>query len=349
VQGRVSVGFLAVFLATAFLLRGGTLLGCGAHLSATASRTAPAASAAGCNGLASNCQRTYDQVAIAATHDAFSYAAGGPVDYRFANQDRPIADQLEAGIRGLGLRPCPYFGLDPTQANRVYVTHNSLLIGALGEEPLDGILRDIKQFLDRNPREVVTVYMESTVTAAQVAATFDAAGLTPYLFVLEPGRGWPTLDSMISAGTRLVAFNDSQDASRPPWMLYLWDQIVDTDYDVTDPSQFRCAFHRGAPGNPIYFLNEFVYERTLGGLPAPSSAHARVVNAPDFITSRASQCLGETGRAAAVVYVDWFGQGDVVAAVNALNRARNAPPGPPFLEPPVTSSLPARWAPAKTD
>jgi hypothetical protein len=322
VQGRISIGFLAALLAAALLLRGTSGGGAGAFASAAGSQRSPADAAAGCNGLASNCQRTYDQVTIAATHNAFSYAAGGQVDYWFANQDRPIAEQLDAGIRGLGLRPCPYFGMDPTQANRVYVTHNSLLLGLLGEEPLDGILQDIKQFLDRNPREIVTLYMESTVPAAQVAATFDAAGLTPYLFVLDPDRGWPTLESMILAGTRLVAFNDSQDASRPPWMLYLWDQIVDTDYNVTDESQFRCTFYRGAPDNPLYFLNEFVYEARLGGLPAPSSAHARVVNAPDFITSRASQCLAETGRDAAVVYVDWFGQGNVVAAVNALNRAR---------------------------
>jgi hypothetical protein len=334
VQGRVSIGFLAALLAAALLVRGGTSRGrAGAHASTTSSKSAPADPAAGCNGLASNCERTYDQVAIAATHDAFSYAAGGPVDYWFANQDRPSADQLDAGIRGFGLRPCPYFGMDSTQANRVYVTHNSLLMGLLGEEPLDGILQDIKQFLDRNPRDVVTLYMESTVPAAQIAATFDAAGLTPYLFVLDRDRGWPTLESMIGAGTRLVAFNDSQEASRPPWMLYLWDEIVDTDYNVTDPSQFRCAFYRGAPGNRIYFLNEFVYEAKLGGVPAPSSAHARVVNAPDFITSRASQCLAETGRAAGVVYVDWFGQGNVVAAVNALNRARAPHPGSPSLEP----------------
>ena len=57
-----------------------------------------------CNGSAANCQRRYDQVTFAATHNAFSYAAGGPVSYLFPNQDQPIADQLSRGIRGLGIR-----------------------------------------------------------------------------------------------------------------------------------------------------------------------------------------------------------------------------------------------------
>ena len=79
----------------------------------------------GCNGLRINCDRTYDRVAIAATHNAYSYAASGPVRYLFPNQDAPIPAQLRAGIRGLGLRPCPYYGTDPKEADRVYVTHNT--------------------------------------------------------------------------------------------------------------------------------------------------------------------------------------------------------------------------------
>ena len=85
-----------------------------------------------CNGSAANCLRRYDQVTFAATHNAFSYAAGGDVRYLFPNQDLPIADQLRAGIRGLGIRPCPYYGDDPAESGRVYVTHNFDLMGLLG-------------------------------------------------------------------------------------------------------------------------------------------------------------------------------------------------------------------------
>jgi len=283
--------------------------------------------AGGCNGLRSNCPRTYDRVAIAATHNAFSYAGGGPVHYVEPNQGRPIPDQLNAGIRGLGLRPCPYFGADSSQADRVYVTHNSALRGLLGTEPLDGILTEIKTFLDANPREVVTLYLESTVTPAQIAAVFDQVGLTRSLFVLDRARGWPSLQAMIDAGTRLVVFNDSQDPGRPAWMLYLWDQIVDTDYNVTDPSRFSCGFYRGVAANPVYYLNHFVYQDLGSGVLVPSEANARVVNASDFVLARARRCRAETGRDPAVVYVDWATEGDVVGAVEALNREYAADAG----------------------
>jgi len=288
------------------------LSGCGSAEAPPPQTRADARAEGPCNGSVASCGRTYDTVAIAATHNAFAYANGGPVEYIFPNQDRPIPEQLRAGIRGLGLRPCPYFGSDPSQAARVYVTHNSDLRGLLGTEPLDGILADIKAFLDANPREVVTLYLESTVTPAELAFTFEGSGLGPYLFALDPARGWPTLDDMIAGGTRLVVFNDSQDASRPPWMLYLYDHIVDTNYNVLLPSAFPCAYYRGAPSNRIYFLNHFL------DLPLPSTAN--IVNAADFILSRVHRCQWETGRRASVVYVDLFREGDVMGAVRALDE-----------------------------
>jgi hypothetical protein len=268
--------------------------------------------AGGCNGLVSNCSRTYDQVAIAATHNAFAYASGGPVKYVLPNQDRPISEQLAAGIRGLGLRPCPYFGGDPAQKDRVYVTHNSDLRGALGTEPLDGILAELESFLASNPQEIVSLYLESTVTPAALESTFEAAGLGPYLFVPTAGQGWPTLNAMIASGRRLVVFNDSQKLSRPAWMLYLYDHIVDTDYNVWFSWDFSCKFYRGQASNAIYYLNHFVA--------LPLESNARTDNDPDFVLARAHRCFAETGRRATVVYVDRFREGNVVGAINALNR-----------------------------
>lgn len=273
----------------------------------------------GCNGLRINCARTYDRVAIAATHNAYSYAAGGPVRYSYPNQDLPVPAQLSAGVRGLGLRPCPYYGQDPDQVDRVYVTHNTSLRGLLGTEPLDDILRSIRAFLDANPREVVTLYLESAVTPAQVAAVFAQVGLDPYLYAHDARGGWPTLQSMIDRGQRLVVFNDSEDPARPAWMLHLWDHIVDTDYNVTDPTRFSCAFYRGRAPNAIYYLNQFVYRDLGSGILVPDVALARRANDRDAVLARVRQCLAETGRVASVVYVDWFAQGDVVGAVDAVN------------------------------
>jgi hypothetical protein len=272
-----------------------------------------------CNGLRESCDRRYDEVTVAATHDAFSYASGGPVMYGVPNQDRPIPDQLAYGIRALGIRPCPYFGSDPAEAARVYVTHNSDLKGALGTEPLEDVLGQVRAFLEANPNEIVTLLAESTVTPAEVAETFQLAGLVPYLYTHDKTVGWPTLRHMIASGTRLVVFNDSQDASRPTWQHYMWNFIVDTDYNITDKSQFSCKFYRGQPANDLYFINQFIYKDLGSGVLIPDKTNAGVANDETFAFERSVGCWREMNRIPNFVYVDWFGQGNVRGAVRCLN------------------------------
>lgn len=272
-----------------------------------------------CNGSADNCQRRYDQVTFAATHNAFSYAMGGPVHYLFPNQDLPIAEQLRRGIRGLGIRPCPYYGDDPAEAGRVYVTHNFELMGLLGSEPLSGILDTVRTFLEENPSEVVTLFAESAVPPAAIAAAFAEAGLLPYLYTHDPAQGFPTLAQMSQRNSRLVVFNDSQDPGRPAWQHYLWDLIVDTDYNITDLRQFRCDFYRGKPDNPLYFINQFIYSELGGKVLVPDAMLAAVANDPMQIVSRARSCMTATHRLPNFIYVDWYGQGDVIGAIKTLN------------------------------
>ena len=279
-----------------------------------------------CNGSAANCDRRYDQVTQAATHNAFSYASGGKVHYLFPNQNRPIPEQLAYGIRALGIRPCPYFGEDPALANQVYVTHNSDLKGQLGTEPLLSILTQVQAFLEANPDEVVTLLAESTVTPAQIAAVFDEAKLTPYLYTHDPAKGWPTLRQMIAAGTRLVVFNDSQAADRPQWQGYLWDYIVDTDYNITKKEQFSCAFYRGKPENDLYFINQFIYADYGNGVVIPDQDNAKIANEERFAFDRALGCWRETGRVPNFVYVDMFREGNVRGAVQCLNRLSRPSP-----------------------
>lgn len=272
-----------------------------------------------CSGSELNCQRRYDQVTFAATHNAFSYAMGGPVKYLFPNQDLPVSEQLARGIRGLGIRPCPYYGADQAEAGRVYVTHNFSLMGLLGSEPLVDVLAEVRTFLEQNPTEIVTLFAESAVTPQQVAATFAESGLEPYLYTHDAARGWPTLNQMLDANTRLVVFNDSRDPGRPGWQHYLWDLIVDTDYNITNQSQFSCAFYRGQASNPLYFINNFVYLDAGSDVLVPDAGLARQANEASFVVGRAEGCWKEMGRIPNYIYVDWFGQGDVMQAVQALN------------------------------
>ena len=52
-----------------------------------------------CNGHAALCGRRFDQVALAATHNAHAVEADGFLKIAM-NQTRPFADQLTDGVRG---------------------------------------------------------------------------------------------------------------------------------------------------------------------------------------------------------------------------------------------------------
>lgn len=279
-----------------------------------------------CNGSERNCGRRFDQVTFAATHNAYSYAAGGEVRYLFPSQDRPIPDQLAAGIRGLGIRPGPYFGDDPAEQARVYTTHNWDLMGALGQEPLVDVLRQVKKFLDENPSETVSLFAESAASPSAVAATFAEAGLVEHVYAHDATRGFPTLGEMAQSGRRVLLFYvqsvpvPSDPGAPPAWFLPMWDFIVDTDYDVTDASQFSCDFYRGAQKSPLYFINQFIYKVAGSQVKYPDKDLAQIANDPAAIVARAEACRTQTGRIPNYIYVDWYGQGDPVGAAKALNE-----------------------------
>jgi hypothetical protein len=257
---------------------------------------------------------------MAATHNSYSYASGGPVTYQEPNQDLPIPDQLAYGIRGFGIRPCPSFGGDPAQKDVLFVTHNySTLGGILGGEPLIDILKEFKTFLDAHPSEVVTLLEEdSSVTSAQVAAVFHQAGLDSMLYVHNKTKGWPTLAEMAKTGKRLVVFTDAND-EREDWQLPMWSLITDTDYNITNESQFSCASYRGADSNDLYFINQFIYADLGGGLVVADPEQAKIANNPSSAYSRALTCWQQRRKVPVFIYVDWFGQGNVRAAVDQLN------------------------------
>lgn len=272
-----------------------------------------------CNGSEVNCSRRYDQVTIAATHNAFAYA-DGPVTYTEPNQDLPISIQLAYGIRGIGIRPCPPFGAASVKEDTLYVTHNySTLGGILGGEPLINILTEIKTFLDAHPSETVTLLEEdSSVSSAQVAAVFHQAGLDSMLYVHDKAKGWPTLGEMAKTGKRLVVFTDAND-TREPWQLPMWSYITDTDYNTTDASQFSCDTYRGAETNDLYFINQFIYADYGGGIVAASPETARIANEPEPAYQRAVKCWQQLHKVPVFIYVDFFKEGDVKQVVDRLN------------------------------
>lgn len=81
----------------------------------------------------------------------------------------------------------------------------------LNAGPLSQYLAPVKAFLDGNPDEVVSLLLTNgdAISVTDFAGVFEAAGLKEYVFTPSGTLAldqWPTLQTMIDDGTRLVVW-----------------------------------------------------------------------------------------------------------------------------------------------
>jgi Secretion system C-terminal sorting domain len=255
-----------------------------------------------CNGDPNLCNKRYDEVCYVTTHNAFNYQGA----FILPNQSYDIAQQLQDGVRGLMLDVYWY-------NNRPTVYHGSSF---LGNQPLADLLSDIKTFLDGNPDEVMTIIFECYFTAAQMNDAFTQASLLPYVHAQPQGSPWPTLADMIAADRRLVVFTDATDGAAYPWYHHVWDYAVETDYTAHSRSDFSCNYNRGDSSKSLFILNHMVTAQTIGTGILDS---ALAVNSNPYLLSRAMACWAATGKRPNFLTVDFYEQGNVMAAKDALN------------------------------
>ncbi len=252
-----------------------------------------------CNGRAALCGRAFDAVSYVTTHNAMSAA-----EHRYIapNQTHGIARQLRDGVRGLMLDLHDDRGV-------VSLCHG---VCSLGRMPLEEGLCAVGQHLDAEPGSVVTLILESYVSAAALQPAFRAAGLLDDAHVQPAGAPWPTLGEMVRAGRRLVVLTD-RDGGRRPWLHDVWDYAQETPFSATEPPQLSCAPNRGRSANTLFIFNHFLTQ--LSGFPHL----ARQVNFNPFLLERARACAASRGRLPNFVTVDFYEIGDVAATVEALN------------------------------
>jgi hypothetical protein len=263
-----------------------------------------------CNGSAELCDKKYSEVAFATTHNAFNYATG-PTYFQGPNQDKPIINQLEFGIRAFMLDLYTPPGVGDEEIAIPWVYHS---LSVLGFESLVKVLNPINDFLRENENEVVTLILESYVSAASVEFAIDSVGLDDLLYAYN--GAWLTLQEMINSNQRLVILSDRADANGRDWYMYLWEHAVETDFDNKYQSDFSCDYNRGDADNDLFILNHFITSIDLGiGI----EDSAQVINAMPYILDRAQECKSNTGKQPNFLTVDFYESGGVMDAVNALN------------------------------
>lgn len=267
-----------------------------------------------CNGAAALCESPYDATTFAVTHASM---ASSEAFWDFPAQRRGIRQQLDDSIRGLMLEVHDYGG-KPTLC-----LHDC----DEGRAALGAELGHVRSFLDDNPREVVTLFVDNHVAAADVAAAFDAADLGRYLYEELP-EPWPTLGALIDRGTRLVVFvQDAEDA--PAGFRSFRENVATTGDAFTRQRDLACDLAGDAANGPFVLINQFLVtsggEGGAGGdsgrAPAgrPSEALAETVNHDPFLSERLESCADYLGKKPSFVALDFYDTSDVIGAVQRQN------------------------------
>jgi hypothetical protein len=252
-----------------------------------------------CNGAPELCDRAYDQVAYATTHNAMT---NGDEGWLLPNQQHGITRQLNDGIRGLML-DTHYDG---------GVAHLCHAFCSLGKEPLASGLTKIRQFLASQPNEVVTIIFETYISAADTHAAFVSSGLLPYVHAQAVGAPWPTLRDLIRGNRRLIVLTDSGGGTYP-WYMNVWSHAQETPFSFEEPGDLNCNPNRGNTSNPLFILNHFLTQ-IVG-----SQALAEQINYNPLFIDRALQCQTQRNRLPNFVTVDFHNVGDVFPVTRSLN------------------------------
>jgi hypothetical protein len=319
----------------------------------------PAQAVTGCNGRAALCDRPLTEIALAATHNAMSVPEPG---WYAALQERPIAGQLEDGIRGL-LLDTHYADRLPNGRTRTYFTDaediartaqqdgvspESVAAAArlraragfrgegergmylchtfceLGATPLAGVLDDVHEFLVTHPADVLVIVNQDYVTPEDFVGAIRAAGLERYVFTPpRGGGGWPTLREMIDRDERLMVLAENR-AGAAPWYQLAYERLVqETPFTFKEVARLTGDLEPTcAPNRGTGEAPLLLINHWINTDPAPRPANAEIVNAFEPLLSRAETCRRIRGRQPNLLAVDFYARGDVFAVVDALNGTR---------------------------
>jgi len=279
-----------------------------------------------CNGHAELCDRSYGNVSFVGAHD--SYAVG--TNNLAVNQDQDVTQQLNDGIRMLQMQA-------HNQTGVIQLCHTNCVLFNGGT--LEDYLTKVKTWMDANTNDVVTLLIVNIddLPASAYGPVFAKVGLDKlsYAPTSSPltASSWPTLGSMIDAGTRLVTFLDNAaDLTSVPYLIDEFTNVWETPFDVT--GAFDCSVNRtkGDTSTQMYLINHFL-DTIAFNSPVPDVTHANTTNGVSGTNSLGAQvdmCVAAYSRAPNYMLVDFyeFGGGSVFQVAATINGVTYNPTTP---------------------
>ncbi|RPA95777.1 hypothetical protein L873DRAFT_1696597, partial [Choiromyces venosus 120613-1] len=301
-----------------------------------------------CNNFVELCNKQWSSIVHLGAHDSPFVRTKENGFSVSGNQYFGVKVQLDAGIRLLQ-------GQIHDEDDKVMLCHSSckLFDGGL----LENYLQKVREWMDQHTSEVVTILLVNNdkIPAKTIKEAFDKADLTRLTYTpptqpaLSP-TGWPTLQQLITAQRRIIAFTStSADVKDVPWLLDEFSYVFETPFEVTDPAKFTCAAHRpGSVGGPdklpqalqtrMPFMNRFLYANVFdsklgkwvsgGEAYKPNDTYVGTLNGdkagmPGNLKQGLTQCITEYKRVGGFVLVDFFNEGSPIKTLDAVNGVSN--------------------------
>ncbi|KAF2134775.1 hypothetical protein P153DRAFT_362512 [Dothidotthia symphoricarpi CBS 119687] len=297
-----------------------------------------AAAETACNNSPSLCSKAYNNITHLGAHDspylrneATSFSTSG-------NQYYNTTAQLEAGVRLLSAQVHSETA-NGTETLRLCHTSCALLDAGT----LESWLSEIKTWMDKNTNDVVTVLIvnSDSASAADLGAQFKSAGLdelayTPPSTTTIPTT-WPTLDNLISNGTRLMTFvaSLSETSTDYPYLMDEFTFIFENAYDNVNPSNYSCTPDRptsltttaaASESGRMFLMNHFLYSQS-SFIESPNATYANTTNAQSGYGSlgvSVDECTSVYNKPPTFVLVDFFNMGPAIASVDEANGVSDA-------------------------
>lgn len=306
-----------------------------AYYTSLASATSTAAaskstSTVACNNSPDLCSRKYSNVTHMGAHDAAFLRNAETGNSVAGNQYYNATKALNAGIRLLSAQ---VHNLNGT----LELCHTTCSL--LDAGTLESWLGKIKYWMDKNPNEVVTLLLVNSdeEDVATIGGVFESSNISSYGYTpatASASNDWPTLQTMIDAGTRLVTFVAEIEASTTySYLLNEWDYVFENEYDVTTTTGFNCSLARPAALSSassalssgfLSLMNHFVYKKITSTIELPNVAMIGTTNSPNASVTgtlgmAAASCGTEWGSAPVFAMVDFFDQGPAIETADNLN------------------------------
>lgn len=263
--------------------------------------------------------RRYNEVCYLTSHNSYAAKNHG---YYYAQQTLTLEEQLTLGVRG--------FMLDTwlDRSKNVVLCHGGESITRLicmGKAPsrLSTALEPLKRFLEENPQEVLTIFLENYVKDQELLdGAFKAAGLQHFILHPEswdPHDGWPTLAWMQKENKRLVIFNALEQTSLA---FHQWEHVVENQWGTLHPRKASKERKESRAWRKkkrhLYVINYFPWFRFTFGDPyleintkGLERCMKHIINGldDDYCTHRFPNFLS----------IDYVDKGDAMKHINSMN------------------------------